>query len=62
MWGGSLTRALEPSHESDKRAHDFHFVIIGLASIAFIIDPIRELQTLMSRTLFWIPLQSREAR
>jgi hypothetical protein len=35
---------------------------IGSASIAFIIDPIRELQALMPRTLFWILLQSIEAR
>jgi len=72
MWDGSLTRPLEPSHSphiisivpimSELQARDFHFAIIGSASIAFIIDPIRELQTLMPRTLFWIPLQSREAR
>jgi hypothetical protein len=47
---------------SKLQARDLHFEIIGSASIAFIIDPIRELQTLMPRTLFWIPLQSREAR
>ncbi len=47
---------------SELQAHDFHFAIIGSASIAFINDPIRELQALMPRTLFWIPLQSREAR
>jgi hypothetical protein len=44
------------------QAHDFYFAIIGSASIAFINDPIRELQALMPRTLFWIPLQSKEAR
>jgi hypothetical protein len=47
---------------SELQARDFHFVIIGSASIAFINDPIRELQALMPRTLFWIPLQSIEAR
>jgi hypothetical protein len=47
---------------SEFQARDFHFAIIGSASIAFIIDPIRELQALMPRTLFWIPLQSIEAR
>jgi hypothetical protein len=47
---------------SELQARDFHFAIIGSASIAFINDPIRELQTLMPRTLFWIPLQSIEAR
>jgi hypothetical protein len=47
---------------SELQARDFHFAIIGSASIAFINDPIRELQALMPRTLFWIPLQSREAR
>jgi hypothetical protein len=47
---------------SKLQARDFHFAIIGSVSIAFIIDPIRELQALMPRNLFWIPLQSREAR
>jgi hypothetical protein len=47
---------------SELQARDFHFAIIGSASIAFINDPIRELKALMPRTLFWIPLQSREAR
>jgi hypothetical protein len=47
---------------SKLQARDFHFAIIGSASIAFINDPIRELQALMPRTLFWIPLQSIEAR
>jgi hypothetical protein len=45
---------------SERQARDFYFAIIGSASIAFIIDPIRELQALMPTTLFWIPLQSRE--
>jgi hypothetical protein len=36
------------------QARDFYFAIIGLASITFINDPIRELQALMPRTLFWI--------
>jgi hypothetical protein len=44
------------------QARDFHFTIIGSVSIAFINDPMRELQALMPRTLFWIRLQSREAR
>jgi hypothetical protein len=47
---------------SDLQARDFYFAIIGSASIAFINDPIRELQALMPMTLFWIPLQSIEAR
>jgi hypothetical protein len=47
---------------SELQARDFHFAIIGSASIAFINDPIRKLQALMPRTLFWIPLQSIEAR
>jgi hypothetical protein len=47
---------------SELQSRDFHFVIIGSASITFTIDPIRELQALMPRTLFWIPLQSIEAR
>jgi hypothetical protein len=47
---------------SELQARDFHFAIIGSASIAFINDPIRELQALVPRTLFWIRLQSREAR
>jgi hypothetical protein len=47
---------------SELQARDFHFTITGSASIAFIIDPIRELQALMLRTLFWIPLQYIEAR
>jgi hypothetical protein len=71
MWDRSLIRPLEPSHSPHiilivpirpLQARDFHFAIIGSASIAFINDPIRELQTLMHRTLFWIPLQSIEAR
>ena len=37
---------------SELQARDFHFAIIGSASIAFINDPIRELQALMPRTLF----------
>jgi hypothetical protein len=44
------------------QARDFYFEIIGLASIAFINDSIKELRALMPRTLFWIRLQSREAR
>jgi hypothetical protein len=44
------------------QARDFYFAIIGSASIAFINDPIRELQALVPRTLFWIPSQSIEAR
>jgi hypothetical protein len=47
---------------SELQARDFYFAIIGSASIAFINDPIRELKTLMPRTLFWIFLQSKEAR
>jgi hypothetical protein len=47
---------------SELQARDFHFAIIGSASIAFINDPIRELKALMPRTLFWIHLQSRGAR
>jgi hypothetical protein len=47
---------------SELQAHDFHFAIIDSALIAFINDPIRELQALMPITLFWIPLQFREAR
>jgi hypothetical protein len=47
---------------SELQARDFYFAIIGSASIAFINDTIRELQALMPRTLFWIPLQSKEAR
>jgi hypothetical protein len=47
---------------SELQARDFHFVIIGSASIAFINDPIRELKALMPWTLFWIHLQSRGAR
>jgi hypothetical protein len=46
---------------SEFQARDFHFAILGSASIAFINDPIRELKALMPRTLFWIRLQSREA-
>jgi hypothetical protein len=46
---------------SELQARDFHFAIIGSASIAFINDPIRELKALMPKTLFWIRLQSREA-
>jgi hypothetical protein len=37
---------------SELQARDFHFAIIGSTSIAFIIDPIRELKALMPRTLF----------
>jgi hypothetical protein len=44
------------------QARDFHFVILDSASLAFINDPIRELKALVPRTLFWIRLQSREAR
>jgi hypothetical protein len=44
------------------QARDFHFAILGSTSIAFINDPIRELKELIPRTLFWIRLQSREAR
>jgi hypothetical protein len=40
---------------SEFQARDFHFAIIGSTSIAFIIDPIRELQALMPRTLFMDP-------
>jgi hypothetical protein len=47
---------------SELQARDFHFVIIGSASIAFINDPIKEHKALMPRTLFWIPLQYIEAR
>jgi DNA-binding GntR family transcriptional regulator len=47
---------------SELQAHDFHFAIIGSASIAFINELIRELQALMPRALFWMPLQSIEAR
>jgi hypothetical protein len=47
---------------SELQAPNFYFAIIGSASIAFINDPIRELQALMPRTLCWIRLQSREAR
>jgi hypothetical protein len=46
---------------SKLQARDFNFAIISLDSIAFIIDSIRELQALIHRTLFWIPLQSIEA-
>jgi hypothetical protein len=72
MSDGSLTRPLEPLHSphiisivaimSELQARDFHFVILGSASISFINDPIRELKALMPRTLFWICLQSKEAR
>jgi hypothetical protein len=41
------------------QSRDFIFAIIGSALIAFINDPIRELQALMSRTLFWIPFETR---
>jgi hypothetical protein len=47
---------------SELQARDFDFAIIGSTSIAFINDPIRELQALIPRILFWIPLQSIEAR
>jgi hypothetical protein len=47
---------------SELQARDFHVAIIGSASIAFINDQIRELQALMPRALFWIPLQYIEAR
>jgi hypothetical protein len=47
---------------SECQARDFNFAIIGSTSIAFIIDPIKELKALMPRTLFWIRLQSREER
>jgi hypothetical protein len=47
---------------SELQARYFHFAIIGSVSIAFINEPIRELKALMARTLFWIPLQSIEAR
>jgi hypothetical protein len=39
---------------SELQARDFHFAIIGSASIAFINDPIRELKALIPKTLFWI--------
>jgi hypothetical protein len=42
------------------QARDFHFAILGSASIASINDPIRELKALMPRTLFMIHLQSKE--
>jgi hypothetical protein len=71
MWDGSPTIPLKPSHSlhiisivpimSKLQARDFNFAIISLDSIAFIIDSIRELQALIHRTLFWIPLQSIEA-
>jgi hypothetical protein len=47
---------------SKLQARDFHIAILGSASIAFINDPIRELKALIPRTLFWIRLQSKEAR
>jgi hypothetical protein len=37
---------------SELQARDFYFAINSSASIAFINDPIRELQTLMPRTSF----------
>jgi hypothetical protein len=70
MWDRSLTRLLEPSHSPhiisivpimcELQARDFHFAILGSASIASINDPIRELKALMPRTLFMIHLQSKE--
>jgi hypothetical protein len=44
------------------QARDFHFAILGSTSIAFINDPIRELQVRMPNTLYWIQMQFREAR
>jgi hypothetical protein len=46
----------------ERQARNFHFAILGSVLIAFISDPIRELKALMPMTLFWIRLQSREAR
>jgi hypothetical protein len=40
---------------SKLQARDFHFAILGSASIAFINDPIREIQALMPRTLLLDP-------
>jgi hypothetical protein len=47
---------------SELQARDFHFVILDSTSIAFINDPIRELQVLMPNTLYWIQMQFGEAR
>jgi hypothetical protein len=47
---------------SKLHARDFYFAIIGSTSIAFINDPIRGLQALMPRTLYWIHMQFSEAR
>jgi hypothetical protein len=65
MCDGSLTRPHEPSHSPhiisiepinvQTSSSRLYFAIIGPTSIAFIIDSIRELQALMSRTLILDP-------